>query len=541
MNVTDIRKQYPQYADMPDEQLVIGLHRKYYADIPFKEFHKQIQYNAPDPTEGMSGMRKAAAGYGQAIPNLVRGVGQLVGTHSQADVDEARKLDAALLKSGAGMAGNIAGNAALFAPTAFIPGANTYIGAGAIGSAIGAAQPVATGESRAMNVGLGAGAGVAGQAAGNALGRAIRPVKQNLSAEQQALAQAATREGIPLSAGQATGSRPLQTIESVMENLPLTSGPQLAGREAQQRAYTAAALRRAGITADTAAPEVLAVQKAALGGTIGDIAKRNKLDFNKGLTDKLAGITDDAAQHLPPDLAGKVGGTVDKVLSQVDNTGNMAGTNYQGWREPLRGLSTNTETGRNFQAIRRAMDESFQGQLGGAEGETLRKASREYANLKTIMNAAGGPGAAAASNQIAPAQLSAAVRQAMGKEGVALGRGDLNELSRIGTTFVRDQIPNSGTAQRQFIQNLLTTGGGAGTGALGAGMTGHDPWAGAAIGAGVGAGALAAPRVAQMAMNSSAGQSYLKQGLMGLTEAQRNAITMALRTGALGNVPALAQ
>ena len=40
----DIRKQYPQYADIPDEQLAKGFHEKFYSDIPFTEFSAKIGF-----------------------------------------------------------------------------------------------------------------------------------------------------------------------------------------------------------------------------------------------------------------------------------------------------------------------------------------------------------------------------------------------------------------------------------------------------------------------------------------------------------------
>ena len=50
MKMSEIRDKYPEYADLPDEQLVIGLHRKFYSDMPFAEFHKKIEYEAkPEP------------------------------------------------------------------------------------------------------------------------------------------------------------------------------------------------------------------------------------------------------------------------------------------------------------------------------------------------------------------------------------------------------------------------------------------------------------------------------------------------------------
>jgi len=49
MKMSEIRAQYPEYADLPDEQIVIGLHRKFYPDMPFKDFHKNIQYDVLPP------------------------------------------------------------------------------------------------------------------------------------------------------------------------------------------------------------------------------------------------------------------------------------------------------------------------------------------------------------------------------------------------------------------------------------------------------------------------------------------------------------
>jgi len=42
--LADIRKQYPQYEDISDEQLAKGFHEKFYSDIPFTEFSAQIGF-----------------------------------------------------------------------------------------------------------------------------------------------------------------------------------------------------------------------------------------------------------------------------------------------------------------------------------------------------------------------------------------------------------------------------------------------------------------------------------------------------------------
>lgn len=104
---------------------------------------------------GMPWYEKAAAGFGKAIYDVGRGAGQLVGAVSSDDVAKSRELDAALMDSGAGMVGNLAGNVAMLAPTAMIPGANTIAGGAAVGAVSGLLQPSTSGTETALNAGLG--------------------------------------------------------------------------------------------------------------------------------------------------------------------------------------------------------------------------------------------------------------------------------------------------------------------------------------------------------------------------------------------------
>jgi hypothetical protein len=120
-----------------------------------------------DPTDGMSGVDKFRAGMGKAMTDVVRGAGQLVGAVSREDVAESRKRDAALMDTGAGVAGNLAGSVALLAPTAMIPGANTVTGAGVIGATAGLLQPSTSTKETLANIAAGGAGGSAGQAVAN--------------------------------------------------------------------------------------------------------------------------------------------------------------------------------------------------------------------------------------------------------------------------------------------------------------------------------------------------------------------------------------
>lgn len=114
-------------------------------------------------TSNMSTTEKVLAGAGKAFADTGRGVGQLlrkvmpdkaadsIGLPTQADIDEAKRLDAPLMKTTAGKVGNIGGSVAIALPTVFIPGAQSVAGSAAVGAGMGFIQPVASDESRLKN------------------------------------------------------------------------------------------------------------------------------------------------------------------------------------------------------------------------------------------------------------------------------------------------------------------------------------------------------------------------------------------------------
>ena len=259
--LSEIRAQFPMYADVPDEQLLIGLHRKFYSDMPFKQFNNAIEYDIKsDPTEGMSGLDKFRAGVGKSMVDTVQGLGQMVGLTSREDVAESRKLNAPLMATGAGKAGDIAGNVATTLPLAFVPGANTMKGASLIGAATGAVQPSVDTSETLTNI-AGGGAGGAG---GLLLGRGVaagyqgvtgmlRPMteKGREQIASEVLQRSATnagraaqdgayaREIVPGSKptmGQVANDPGLAQLERTLVNNPDTAGPLMARYAEQQEA-----------------------------------------------------------------------------------------------------------------------------------------------------------------------------------------------------------------------------------------------------------------------------------------------------------------
>jgi len=179
IKLSDIRKQYPMYDDVSDEDLVRGLWKKNYSDLPLQAVTDRIDFDTQreDPTKGMSTAEKLIAGYGSALPMVIKGIGQRLNLVSQADVDEAARLNKPLTGSGAGFAGSLAGNIALALPTAAIPGAASVPGAAAIGAVQGFIQPTETGESALKNAAIGAGLGAGTVALGRGLQAGYEGVK----------------------------------------------------------------------------------------------------------------------------------------------------------------------------------------------------------------------------------------------------------------------------------------------------------------------------------------------------------------------------
>jgi hypothetical protein len=471
------------------------------------------------------------ASAGKATSDLITGIGQATGLGSttKEQVMNQKLLDAPLMKTVAGQAGNLTGNLVNTLPVMAIPGANTYRGAALIGAGLGASQPT-TGDwtERAVNTGLGGAGGVIGQGAGNLVGGMIKPVSNTLNPEEQRLAQLALDNGIPLSAAQQTGSKGLQLLESAMGNMPLTAGEQKANQLAQRLAWQKnMVLGPSGVSGDLATGPALAEAKNRIGSQIGDYSKNFGLDFGQGLGDKLDSIALDAQSHLPPAQANGVLGTINQMKGQLASVANpenpsvMPGSAYQGWREPLRQMSKSGDANSMYYGqIKSAMDNAFSDQLPQtADAQALQVLRGQYANLKTLIPSMSGNSVTTEGGMVTPSLLGNKLSQAVGSGNKALGKGGLNDAVSVGNLFIGDKLPDSGTAQRSAMINLLQNAGGGAITGYGAGhfLAGDQPEGEhsalpvelAAAGALGGAGRLIAPKLMQSFMNSKPVQKYI--------------------------------
>lgn len=98
--IQEIRQQYPQYADIPDQQLADSLHQKFYSDLPKQDFYSKIGLNTQSqPISTAEDVAKSvgsnavggALDVAMTLPNIVNQIAagpQLLGRGIAENVDK---------------------------------------------------------------------------------------------------------------------------------------------------------------------------------------------------------------------------------------------------------------------------------------------------------------------------------------------------------------------------------------------------------------------------------------------------------------------
>ena len=335
------------------------------------------------------------------------------------------------------------------------------------------------------------------------------------SAERQALVNTLHGEGIQTTAGQATGSKPLQWMESALGDTPGSGGPAARIMENQGEQFTAAALRRAGINANRATPDVLDNAFTRIGNNFEGVGARNNVLADRRLGTDLTQVEREYNNVVSPSNRAPVIENTSRDIGDMmaQNGGHLTGEQYNAITSRLarqaRGAKADPQLAEALQGIRTSLDDAMERTLfrtgNSQDMGILRNARNEYRNMMVIEKAATGAGSNAAEGLISPSQLRNAVVQ-QNRRAYGRGRGDFADLARSGEALLKP-LPQSGTSPRHNVTHLLQTmgaivGGGAGA----AGGPG-----GAAAGALAG---LAAPAIAGRALLSRPVQAYLGNQVM---------------------------
>jgi hypothetical protein len=360
----------------------------------------------------------------------------------------------------------------------------------------------------------------------------VQPISNQRTPEGKALVQEADKLEIPLSAGERTGSGPMQLVESQFERYPFTSGPQKAIKQEQQSAIDRASLAASETKSNVASPEVLDSRFKQLGDRRDDLADHNTLNLNQQVPNSAAPPRQPGQPHPTTDLYGEIINYNDKVrrdtgltpaieavknqthelLLHVKPGDTVDGQLYRKWDTQIREAIDKADNGDTKQALRglRNLVQDGMGQgMSPPDAAEWKQINRNFANLYVTADAVGGAGGKAAEGHVPPKALRQAVINSVGEIPYTRGVGDQNKLARIGQDIVADPVGDSGTAGREYVNKLLTGAPlmiGAAGGLMGGGVTGG------LVGAGLG---LGLPPLIQAGMNSRPGQAYLARGIPG--------------------------
>lgn len=347
----------------------------------------------------------------------------------------------------------------------------------AAGAASGAAYGFGTSEgqeNRLQSAGQGA---LAGGAVGGAIplaGAAFRQIAPEVNQTIAPLAQKAMNDyKIPLSSSQLGDSGFAKTLASTAEEVPLSGA--LKFRDKQQTAFNKALAKTIGEDADKITPETINSAYINIGKKFDDALAGRTITINDDILNKIAQIESDASESITGDHFKIVKGNISKVLNDIAEDGTISGEKINSLRSNLTNTlrKTRNDASSYLADLRDAVvDASVDGSPGSRE--LLNQARLQYKNLKTIEPLA----EKADRGDLSPSLLLSKVSNSFSDFSRG-GGGELGDLARIGQTFLKDKIPNSGTPRRLMAY-----------GALGAGSVANLPIALKALGTAAGYNAL---------------------------------------------------
>jgi hypothetical protein len=497
--LAEVREQYPQYKDMPDEALAGALHKKFYSDMPYEQFSEKIGIQKPKPADlsfeksmqdelaSRPAWERGLAGAGTALDNAALWLKQKVqglNPEEQNRVVANREIQ----NDPAGLVGNLVGTIGMAGgPAAALergvvagltkaaPSAATRVLAPTAAAAgTGAATAVATtplleGETTAGVAAGGAMGGALGNAGARALSRLIQPITQSAPVKKL------MGEGVVPAPGQAAGADSfLGKVEQRLSSIPVIGDIINRGRQRAVNEFNVAAINRAAPGVKEAGRAGLEQAEDILGTAYDDVlSKWGPVQFdpkfpsavstalNKSSVLLTKAQKDDVLDIVKTRVADQFGkGPIDGQLAkQIDSElGQLA--------RSLQGSAVKSEN--NMATAIREVQTAFRGMMEKSApspeaAATLKDLNTKWANLVRVQKAASSQGAK--DGIFTPSQLARAVRTtdpSKGKRDFGKGNALMQDLSEAGEATLRGTVPNSGTTDRALMAMLM--GGGLGVG-----------------------------------------------------------------------------
>jgi hypothetical protein len=210
-------------------------------------------------------------------------------------------------------------------------------------------------------------------------------------------------------------------------------------------------LRRIGSNATRATPEVLAAERARIGGDIQTVANRNALQLDRQFGTDLNGTLSNYARLVSePNRAPGIRDAAQEILNHA-RQGPIPGDVYQSLRSRLAAdarATTEPHARRTLNALVHDLDDAMERSIQRTNPSDLgrfRTARNQYRNLLVVEDAATVAGSDAALGLLSPAASRSAARRIHGRQNMAAGRGDFEELTRAGSALLTE-LPFTGAA-----------------------------------------------------------------------------------------------
>lgn len=502
------------------------------------------------------------AGTGQGMTTIARHAGNLAGGvlgTSNADLKRDAKLDAPLLKTGAGQAGQFLGETAALAPVGL--GAEGALGKlGAMGIRA-AASPVMSGMAQGAAQGfLSADPGnrVAGTLAGGLTGGVLPTVGAGIGKLARGItrtpaAQTLLDEGVRLTPGQMNPTGVFNRMEQSAEALPVVGDLAQNARENAMRQYTRAMVERSMAPGATLSPNV-----HDFNDMVDEAAKSFDSAYDKGkgfpvgakvvtstahdvpLSTSFKGLSARARAGMTNPEQGAAVQHVQDLLSQVikdaKQSGGMKSDDLIAFRSQLRelgrGEDTTTNAGRAKASLYKdaadKVTEALRSQLPTDAMKALDDADAQYGKFAVIRDAA--KATKDAPNGPTPFQVSTAIAKNTPPNLYARGGGANRDLAKAAREVFQSNVPRTGfTGVGRVLLPLAAAGG---AGAAGAAMMNpHER--GEATGASLGTlgtlAALGALAYSPAGRDAFAGNTAVQQALAGALDRGGSALSPIAR------------
>lgn len=361
--------------------------------------------------------------------------------------------------------------------TQYLPQAQTPEGKFARGTTAAIPGMVgATGGSLLRAAGVGAGVGAAGEAAGLATeGTAAEPYARiaaglaapvamagarrlvtptNVGAGRQAMVDTLAQEGVTPTAGQRSGSKALQYIESTLGDYPLAGGQATAATNRSGEQFTRAALRRIGLEGNEITPAAVDRAVGNIQNEFQRLSSSTTMRLDRGLAQDIGRVLNRYDRKLPSQQREVINNIADDILAHGQT---MPGDAYQVARSDL---SRMAHAARNndptlsdaLRGLREALDTAMRRSISPQDRAAWDQARRRWGNWRTIENAAKNTDEAG-NVRITPQQLVQAA-SSRDRGGFARGLGDYNALARAGQAILRP-MPQSGTTPRAIAAGAI--------------------------------------------------------------------------------------